>query len=502
MFAAIDIPSSPASMATIEQAYFCLLDNYGGGSTVDPDAMLQHAWSSALIASGQSGPPQPLILPADPTGALRTFRTSLAPVLASAPDITTGSHIAEAALTGMAASLADDHTGYLPPDLFAHEVSSLSGHSTTGLGLRFAADDGQEQVFVFSVLAGSPASSSLQPGDVVQRINGHPVSDLVSSAGASAGALADALNNLPWSAGRTLQMDVFRPRTSASFSISLNTRTADAPDVEGKILPGNTGYVRIWSFSVTSGAEAIDMLRGDLKQQVSRIILDLRGNPGGSIFSARQVASAFTHRGPLATFQHRSDQWPLDVDSSVSLVNLPVTVLIDGGSASASEIVASALQDAHAATIVGSTSAGDVGTAGLFQLSDGGGLEITVAQLLRANGASLDGTGVTPDVSAPLTAAALSSGHDTTLEQALSGQTGAPTAALPDTGQRWVETFVADAQLWSGSDAQAAPFGAQPQWAHFLVVAPQQSPRLFVFDPRTHNYAWIDAAAVGPSGPP
>jgi hypothetical protein len=276
------------------------------------------------------------------------------------------------------------------------------------------------------------------------------------------------------------------------------------PDVEGGLLSDKTAYLHIWTFSLPSAAQARHLLLSELAQQAVRVIVDVRGNPGGSIENARIMASAFTHHDPLALLHGKSDDGALDSDHAVPLVNLPVIVLVDGGSASASELFAAALQDAHAAVIVGSRTAGDIGTAALYQLDDGSGLEITVAQLLRATGTPLDGIGVKPDIAAPLSAAALSAGHDSTLERALALPRNL--ASLPAAGPglvgHWVESFVPNAPIWSGPDGRAVAFGTRPQWSFFLVVAPQQGPRLFVFDPSTQNYAWIDAADVGPSGGP
>lgn len=482
-------PAAAAPTASVvEEAYNCLLDNYGGASAASPDTLLDQAWAEASAAAGAPSAPAPS-LPPDRAGAYRSFSAALG-TLTSGADAATQARIDQAAIKGMTDSLSDDHTTYLPATVFRGELQSLAGRPQIGLGAHLAADPALQQVFFFSLAAGGPAAAAgVQPGDVLEAINGQRIADLLASEQAPPAALAEAISRKSWSAGTVVHLDLYRPRTDHHFSVDVTAAQAALPDLEGGMRSG-AAYLHLWLFDGRSARQVQTLLKAEQAQGANAVILDLRDDPGGSLENARAIASMFTHHDPLAIIRGTLDQSDLDADASVPVVTLPVTVLIDSGSASAAEFLAAALQDAHAATIIGTPSAGAIASAELFQLADGSGLEITVAQLLRSTGAPIDGVGVQPDIVAPLTAAALSAGQDATLQAALS-----PAPADLATGT-WVAVVNTAAQLWSGTDGKAISFGAVPLGSRFLIAAPAHGGRYFVFDPRTSNYAWIDDSAV------
>jgi len=237
--------------------------------------------------------------------------------------------------------------------------------------------------------------------------------------------------------------------------------------------PDGIAYAHIWMFSDRSARLARTMLSDAVAHGATRIILDLRDNPGGSVDNAAQVASLFTQHLPLAMLRSKTDRGTIDPDPAITPLKVPTTILIDGGSASASEFLAAALQDAHAATVVGQRSAGSIGAAEHFGLDDGSGLEITVSQVLRATGAPLDNAGVLPDVSVRPSDATFSNGHDLALDVA----SGATVSVA--VGQ-WVETISDGVVFWSGSDAPAVAFGPQPQGSRFEIAASPIGTRVLI----------------------
>ena len=493
---------APATSATtldvVAEAYNCLLDDYGGAAAESPALLLRGAFSAAAAAAGAPGV-RLAPLPGERAAAWAAFATALSPLLAAAPGEGARTLIDQAAIRGMAASLGDDHTGYLTPATYARELRQLGGQSTVSLGLRFEGDPARQQVFVVEVVAGGPADGlDVQAGDVLEAINGRTVASIFSATQAPAGELATLLSRgSGLSAGQAVRLDLYRPRTDTRRRVTLVAAPLALPDVEGGMLPDGVGYVHVWTFSTSSAAQVTGLLGSEVGAGARRIVLDLRDDPGGSLGDARAIASLFTHRAPLGLVQSKGQSYAVNPLPDVRLLNLPADVIIDGGSAYASEFVAAALQDAGAATVVGSRSAGAIGAAGFYGLDDGSGLEITIAQTLRSTGAPLDGVGVQPDLAGPPSAAALSNGHDLALEAALSGHaTGELVTTFPV--GTWVVTVVPGAELWSGPDNRAIAFGAQPLGSRYLVVAPPQGGRLFVYDPRTNNYAWIDASAVRP----
>ncbi len=494
-----DLPSGTTGLDTVEQAYNCLTANYGGATNVTAQLLADGAWQAARTASHsiQHEPPFSSNYPE----AFQALATSLKSMTASFPPSSPSiGFIYRAAINGMAGSLHDDHTGYISAATFAGESQQLTGNTQeVGLGLHFLGDPSTNQVFVFSVTANGPASfAGVRPGDVLVALNGHSITSVQAGGSYSVNIIADSLNDFTSVPGLPIRLDINRPGTTTTMSLVVTAGPVVSPDVEGTVLPNGVGYIHIWTFSTTSASRTATLVGLEQSLNAKRFVIDVRGNPGGSVTSATRIASMFTHAPVLGMVISKTDQSIIASNKSVPLVGEPLSIIVDGGSASSSEFLSSALQDTKGATIVGAKSAGDIGAALFYVLSDGSALEITVAQVLRGGGQPIDRIGVTPDVLAQTTSAGLGAGHDAALDAAIANPGLLTPAPAPQPTPIGVPVVVSvpQATLWSGPDQHAVAFGTRPAGTKLLIVAPEVGTRYFVLDSVTNNYAWIDYADI------
>ena len=309
----------------------------------------------------------------------------------------------QGAIRGMIDSLGDPYSSYLTSDEYHQSLQGISGQFE-GIGAEMAteAPDGTQgcstlgpecSLVVVAPLEGSPAEKAgLRPGDFVIAADG---------AGFDGLTVDGALDRVRGPKGTRVALTVRRGEDDP-FVLEITRDVIQQREVRSELLEGNIGYIRLAGFSDASAAQLEDEIRKHLDAGSKKLILDLRGNPGGYVTAARDIASEFIADGVLfyeedATGdQVETDAVPggIATDPSISLV-----VLIDEGSASASEIVAGALQDRGRATLVGTTSFGK-GTVQQWQElpGEGGAFRLTVARWLTPNKIWIHDKGISPDV--------------------------------------------------------------------------------------------------------
>jgi carboxyl-terminal processing protease len=421
----------PATVATVEQAYFCLLAHYPAGQTLDDRTLLHGAMVGLIGYLLQQGLDQPdAVLPAlhgDRRADWHTFGRTYVRIAARLPqDVRTQQALARATIAGLVASLHDDHTRYAIPQPVPGGIAvGQGGPGRFGLGLRLSADANQPArarapLFVVAVDAGSPAArAGLRPGDIILAIDGLPpfVAGLADQA---------VLAQLQTRARLPLHLRIRRPLTGQTMTVTVTPAPYPLPlsseAVTARALPGRVAYVRLTSFMVNAGTYVAATLdQWDLGAQLRGLVLDLRGNGGGAADAPAQVLGLFVHHAIFAYYEdgqgHRTAQW---TDASMPLIRVPLVVLIDGRCASACDVTASAIRDLHLGRLVGERTAGNAaGPATLWFLGDRTALFMPVAFMRDADGEIVDGIGVPPDDAAPVTAAALSAGRDPGIDQAL-----------------------------------------------------------------------------------
>ncbi|HVT20808.1 MAG TPA: S41 family peptidase [Mycobacteriales bacterium] len=293
----------------------------------------------------------------------------------------------QAAVDGMLRALGDPWSAYYEPAEFARYQRTLSGsYSGVGIWVRRTSDG---VIRVESVQAGSPAAAAgLRRGDVLTAVAGLPV------AGRTVADVADALWGRP---GTNVSVRVERDGHAITHVLSrASIRNGDVS--ADRVVPG-VERLRIAMFTRGVGQWVRARVEAAARQHLHGIILDLRDDPGGLLDEAVRTASAFLDGGTVATYVQRGSQpAPLYTRGGRGITGIPLVVLVNGGTASAAEIVAGALQDRGRAVIVGSQTFGKGSVQAPDRLSDGSNIELTVGHYLTPDGRWLDGVGLTPDV--------------------------------------------------------------------------------------------------------
>jgi carboxyl-terminal processing protease len=295
----------------------------------------------------------------------------------------------DAAVAGELASTRDPYTVLFKPQAYHGFVKFLDGSKFGGIGVQLALDDAGA-VHVAQVFPASPAEKAgLEDGDVISTIDGKPAIGLSS----------DTLRGLlRGAAGTAVRLVVVRQGKEVSEPVNVVRAAIAAPEVTGQMLPGDAGYIRLTSFGAQVGSE-LDAVLSRLKAHGARsYVLDLRDNGGGYRDGAIQVASHFVGNGPIVSTQERNGPPTVFNALKIPTIGAPLAVLVNGDTASASEIVAGAIQDARAGTIVGVRTFGKGLVQEAFPLPDGAGMKLTVARYFTPSGRNIEGTGITPDV--------------------------------------------------------------------------------------------------------
>ncbi len=297
-----------------------------------------------------------------------------------------------AAVEGMLKALGDRWSSYYTPAEFDSFNAALEGRYT-GVGLWVRAQpDGS--FLVSSVQAASPAASGgLQVGDEVTAIAGNSV------LGNSLGAVVAALRGADGS-----KVAVGYRRGHQTASVVLTRALLVDRDVTVDRLRGDVLSIRITAFTRGVGRQVRDALRSTTDHQ-GGVVLDLRGNPGGLVDEAVEVASSFLDGGPVVSYQRRGDPTTVLDALTKGDTKSPLVILVDDETASAAEIVTAALQDRGRAVIVGTRTFGKGSVQEPTTLSDGSALEITVGRYFTPSGKMIDGVGVSPDISVDLSSA-------------------------------------------------------------------------------------------------
>ncbi len=427
----------------IRAAYTLLLDHFY--RVPAPDQLLQAAWTGAgraLIASGAREPlPELPALPADRDAAWNAFAQAYGTLAALAPDDLSQTDLAFAAVDAMAESLEEGHTTFLPPQVYQAFVTQLgcSASEGVGLGVRLTT---RAPWTIIEVAPDSPAArAGLRPGDTLLAVDGQDVTAVARA------ALQRALARPE---GTPAELLVERPQVG-QIIVTVTIGRFRFPDLQASVLPDGTGYIRLRSFSSflidpTGRPNVIEELDAALAtfetQGVERWVLDLRGNSGGFGYTANAVIGRFLP--DVVTSRVGNQRGRAGEHASFGLpfrVQRPLAVLVDSGSASASEIVASTMQEYGRALLVGTRTAGVLAGALLFPLPEGAGLEVAVEEVRTGRGGVLvDGQGVTPDIEVAdeRTPADYAAGRDPQLAAAvaaLRGQSPLPPPPPPPPGQ-------------------------------------------------------------------
>lgn len=297
----------------------------------------------------------------------------------------------ENAIDGMLSNL-DPHSAYLKPDSFKDMEESTKGEFG-GVGMEVGMEDGF--VKVVAPIDDTPAfKAGVKAGDLVVRIDDTPVKGL---------SLQQAVEKLRGKVGTDVQLTIMRKSEDKPIIIKLTRAVIKVNSVKQRLLAPNYGYVRISQFQVKTGTqmvEAIEKLTKENAAPLKGLVLDLRNNPGGVLNAAVEVSDALLEKGLIVYTEGRVKDSEMRFSASRGdvLNGVPVVVLINEGSASASEIVAGALQDNGRAVIAGRTSFGKGSVQSVIPLNNGAAIKLTTARYFTPNGRSIQAEGIVPDV--------------------------------------------------------------------------------------------------------
>ncbi|MEH6952069.1 S41 family peptidase [Nitrobacter sp. NHB1] len=303
----------------------------------------------------------------------------------------TSSQLTDDALKGMLSRL-DPHSSYMTEPEFRESVEDLNG-KFGGVGLKISDRNGLPTVI--SPIDDTPAArAGVQPGDAIVSVDGQ------STHGAN---LMEVVRKIRGKPETTVKLTIVRGGKSP-FDVPLTRQVIKVHSVKSKLEPDNIGYVRISEFGQDTPNElrqAISTLKSDAGGKLAGLVLDLRNDPGGFLSSAVDVSGNFLNGGTVVSIRGRNssdDRSFKAPETGALLPDTPMVVLVNGASASASEIVAGALQDRHRATVMGTQSFGKGSVQSIITIKGHGALRLTTALYYTPSGRSIQEDGITPDI--------------------------------------------------------------------------------------------------------
>jgi carboxyl-terminal processing protease len=297
----------------------------------------------------------------------------------------------QAAIRGMVSSL-DPYSAYLDADEY-DEIKISSSGQYSGVGIEVSMED--DQVVVVSPFEGSAAANAgIRTGDVIASIDGIPVSST---------ALEETIGRMRGQEGTSVKIGILREGSAEPLEFTLQRSKVELHSVKSELAEPGFGYLRIAEFSETTGEDTVRALK-DLRKRnggaLKGLVLDLRNNPGGVLEAAVAVADAFLEGGVIVSAKGRTPDSNFEMDATPGdeLHGAPIVVLLNGGSASAAEIVAGALKDHRRATLMGRTTFGKGSVQTVMPLSDDRAIKLTTSLYYTPSGISINHRGIHPDI--------------------------------------------------------------------------------------------------------
>ena len=301
------------------------------------------------------------------------------------------------AIRGMLASLDDPYTRFMDPREFKEMQIDTSGE-LTGVGIQLSLDKETKELVVVSPIEGSPASrAGVMPKDVILSIDGKSTKDMSTE---------DAVKLIRGQAGTTVNLQLRRDGKVVDAPLVRARIELHAVDSQVNTSADGTriGYIRLKQFNANAAKDMADALKKLEGENVQGYVLDLRSNPGGLLMASIAIARQWMDEGVIVSTKTRDGIQDTKRANGRALTQRPLVVLVNEGSASASEILSGALQDNHRAVVVGEKTFGKGLVQSVRGLSDGSGMTVTIAKYLTPNGRDIHKHGIDPDVRAKLSA--------------------------------------------------------------------------------------------------
>lgn len=296
--------------------------------------------------------------------------------------------MAEGIYAGLVYGLGDVYSRYYTADEYAQETASTDG-AYAGIGVSIQKNKNGGVQIAECYEGGPGAEAGLQTGDVITAINDTDVTDM---------ELSDVVSLIRENKDNTIVLTVFRENEEKSREISVDVTDVELPSVFGEMLDKKTGYIQITQFTGVTPQQYKDMFAELKDKGMERLVIDLRDNPGGLLTSVCDILREILPEGLIVYTEDKYGNREEETCDGKHQLDMPLAVLVNENSASASEIFAGAVQDHEVGTIVGTTTYGKGVVQELRQLSDGSAVKLTVSNYYTPNGNSINKVGIKPDV--------------------------------------------------------------------------------------------------------
>lgn len=300
--------------------------------------------------------------------------------------------LAEGIYAGLVYGLGDVYSRYYTADEYAQETASTDG-AYAGIGVSIQKNKNGGVQIAECYEGGPGAEAGLQTGDVITAINDTDVTDM---------ELSDVVSLIRENKDNTIVLTVFRENEEKSREISVDVTDVELPSVFGEMLDKKTGYIQITQFTGVTPQQYKDMFAELKDKGMERLVIDLRDNPGGLLTSVCDILREILPEGLIVYTEDKYGNREEETCDGKHQLDMPLAVLVNENSASASEIFAGAVQDHEVGTIVGTTTYGKGVVQELRQLSDGSAVKLTVSNYYTPNGNSINKVGIKPDVEVKL----------------------------------------------------------------------------------------------------
>ena len=382
---------SPLEASEISSGYAHLTTEFY--KKVDPQAVLDSVRSQLLLAMRTAGVKN-AALPTPHANDIgdanvKTIEHDIEDAASESHGKFTVAQLNYIALDGMMRAVKDRYTVFLTPKEFAGLNQDLDGGDFGGTGIVIQVDDNTKQIIVENVVPNGPADKAgVQQDDLITTIDGSPTKGMT---------VQQASSKLRGKEGTNVTLGIAREGAQVA-PITITRAKIHQLSVYEKMLPGKIGYVDVTVFGRDTGAE-LDTALDRLQQEGARaLVLDLRDNGGGYLEAAVAVSSKFISSGPIVSVESRaSNITTLEADNT-AIAPLPLAVLVNGYTASASEITSGAIQDSGVGTIVGTRTFGKGVVQTIYPMPDGSAIKITTARYLTPRNRDINHLGITPDL--------------------------------------------------------------------------------------------------------
>ena len=287
-------------------------------------------------------------------------------------------------IKGMVESLGDEHSIYLDKKMYQEMLMKTEGYFG-GVGIVLGVKD--KDLTVVAPIEDTPGFlAGIKPGDIIVAIDQINVKEL---------SLEEAVNKIRGVQGSTVVLSIKRSAEIKDYI--LNRSNIEIKTVKGEILDNNVGYIRIAMFSEKTATELNKVYQELINKGATAFVLDLRSNPVGLLQASVAAANLFVPQGPVVSVVHKDGSKEV-YSSNLASINYPLAVLINGGSASAAEILAGAIKDTNAGTLIGTKSYGKGSVQGVIPIGNAEAIKLTIAKYYTPSNVSIDGVGIEPNI--------------------------------------------------------------------------------------------------------